>query len=84
MPLGPDAVALEGTVALVTGAARGIGAATAVTLARFGADVAGCDRKEAGLAETAAAVAAAGRRWVGGVLDVRDGDAVRARGRASS
>jgi 3-oxoacyl-[acyl-carrier protein] reductase len=75
---GPEAVALDGRVALVTGAAQGIGAATALTLARFGADLAACDRNEAGLAETATAVEALGRRCVPGVLDVRDGDAVRA------
>ena len=78
MPFGPEAVTLEGKVALVTGAAQGIGAATAVTLARFGADLAGCDRRATGLAETAGTVEAAGRRFVSGVLDVRDGDAVRA------
>jgi 3-oxoacyl-[acyl-carrier protein] reductase len=75
MPFGPSAVALDGKVALVTGAARGIGASTAVTLARFGADVAGCDRDP--MTETAAAVQAAGRRFAGAQLDVRDGDAVR-------
>lgn len=78
MPFGPEAVALDGKVALVTGAAQGIGAATAVTLARFGADVAGCDRNAGGLADTARAVEATGRRAVSGVLDVRDGDAVGA------
>ncbi|HEV2310392.1 MAG TPA: SDR family NAD(P)-dependent oxidoreductase [Acidimicrobiia bacterium] len=78
MPFGPEAVAFQGKVALVTGAAQGIGAATAVTLARFGADLAGCDRNAAGLAETAHGVEATGRRFVSGVLDVRDGDAVRA------
>ena len=77
MPFGPTAVSLDGKVALVTGAARGIGASTAVTLARFGADVAGCDRDRDGLAATAAAVEAAGPRFVGGELDVRDSDAVR-------
>jgi len=77
VPFGPEAVALDGTVALVTGAAQGIGASTAVTLARFGADLAGCDRNETGLADTATAVEATGRRFFPGVLDVRDGDAVR-------
>jgi 3-oxoacyl-[acyl-carrier protein] reductase len=77
MPFGPDAVALDGRVAVVTGAAQGIGAATASTLARFGADLAICDRDATGMAVTAADVNAVGRRCVTGVLDVRDGDAVR-------
>jgi 3-oxoacyl-[acyl-carrier protein] reductase len=77
MPFGPDAVSLDGRVAVVTGAARGIGAATASTLARFGADLAICDRDAEGMAATAADVEAVGRRCVTGVLDVRDGDAVR-------
>ena len=77
MTFGPEAVQLDGTVALVTGAAQGIGAATARTLARFGADLAVCDRDGAGLAATAAAVEATGRRCVTGQLDVRDADAVR-------
>ena len=77
MSLGPEAASLDGKVALVTGAGRGIGAATAVTLARFGADLACCDREPEGLAATAAAVADTGRRCVTGQLDVRDGDAVR-------
>ena len=78
MAFGPEAVSLDGRVALVTGAAQGIGAATAVTLARFGADVAACDRNAEGLAATAAHVRDAGPRCVTGELDVRDGDAVRA------
>jgi 3-oxoacyl-[acyl-carrier protein] reductase len=75
---GPDAVDLDGKVALVTGAAQGIGAATALTLARFGADVAACDREPGGLRATAAAIEATGRRCVSGDLDVRDRDAVTA------
>jgi 3-oxoacyl-[acyl-carrier protein] reductase len=76
MPFGPDAVSLDGKVAVVTGAAQGIGAATASTLARFGADLAICDRDADGLAQTAADVEAVGRRCLTGVLDVRDGEAV--------
>jgi len=48
--LGPDDVTLEGKVALITGAAQGIGEAIALTFARFGASVAMCDRNADGLA----------------------------------
>lgn len=60
----------------MTGAANGIGRAIAVALARFGADVAICDRDATNLAGAAAEVEAAGRRAVTGVLDVREREAV--------
>ncbi len=75
-PLVPDAVLLTDRIAVVTGAARGIGRATAEALARFGADVAICDRDLSGLSETAAVIEAAGRRVHTGELDVRDCAAV--------
>jgi NAD(P)-dependent dehydrogenase (short-subunit alcohol dehydrogenase family) len=78
MSLTPESVLLTGRVAVVTGAAQGIGAAIAVTFARFGADVAICDRDRTGLAGTAQQVEASGRRAIAEALDVRDGDAVRA------
>jgi 3alpha(or 20beta)-hydroxysteroid dehydrogenase len=55
---------LVGRTALVTGAARGIGAATAEKLARAGADIAGLDLQGADLSATDAAVRAAGRRFL--------------------
>jgi NAD(P)-dependent dehydrogenase (short-subunit alcohol dehydrogenase family) len=76
MALTPDSVLLTGRVVVVTGAAVGIGAATALACARFGADVAVCDRDAEGLDRTVAAIEAEGRRAHRGILDVRDGDAV--------
>src|SRR5450631_1250188 len=77
MPLTPASALLTDRFVLVSGAAQGIGAAVAGACARFGADLAVCDRDAEGLARTAAQVQAAGRRAVTAVLDVRDGDAVR-------
>ena len=76
--LAPEGVRLDGRVVLVTGAAAGIGAAVARVLARFGADVALCDRDGEGLAATARAIEDHGRRAFPGELDVRDGPAVEA------
>lgn len=74
----PDSswIGLDGRRALVTGAARGIGRATAVTLARFGADVAICDRLEDELGATAEAIKTLGCDAPVAVLDVRDRTAV--------
>jgi NAD(P)-dependent dehydrogenase (short-subunit alcohol dehydrogenase family) len=46
-------------------------------MARFGADVAICDRDGQNLAAASREIEAVGRRTLGGVLDVRDGDAVK-------
>ena len=66
---------LTGRRALVTGGARGIGAALAVGLAQGGADVAVCDlpsaAAQAGLADTAARIRDAGRSAFAYALDVR-------------
>ncbi|MBT37203.1 MAG: short-chain dehydrogenase [Deltaproteobacteria bacterium] len=76
MALDPENARLEGRVVVVTGAAVGIGSAVAEGCARFGADLALCDRDGSGMADTARAVEAAGRRVVTALLDVRDAAAV--------
>ena len=78
MDRSPDNILLTDRVAVVTGAARGIGAATAVALARFGADVAVFDNAPGPLPDTVRGVEGAGRRCVSDVLDARDDDAVAA------
>ena len=82
---------LRGKLAVVTGAARGIGRAAAVALAREGADIVGIDicavvdprsgvtpATPEDLEETGRQVAAAGRRWLGLKVDQRDLPALRA------
>jgi 7-alpha-hydroxysteroid dehydrogenase len=71
-----DRFRLTDQVAVVTGAGRGIGAATAVGLAQAGADVVISARTEGQLAEVAARVAAAGRKAVAVPADLSDLDAV--------
>lgn len=65
---------VDGQVALVTGASRGIGAAIADRLKALGADVFGTATRQAG-ADGISARLGAGR---GLVLDVKDGDGVNA------
>jgi NAD(P)-dependent dehydrogenase (short-subunit alcohol dehydrogenase family) len=76
MPLAPDHVLLTGRVAIVTGAAVGIGEAIALSFARFGADLAVCDRDAENLDATVRAAEKSGRRVLSRVLDVRDAEAV--------
>jgi NAD(P)-dependent dehydrogenase (short-subunit alcohol dehydrogenase family) len=81
---------LKGKAAIITGAARGIGRATAIAFAREGADVMGIDiagpvsstlevesATPAELAETGRQVVAAGGRWCESQLDQRDLQALR-------
>jgi 3-oxoacyl-[acyl-carrier protein] reductase len=74
--LDPSAALLTDRVAIVTGAAVGIGEAIALSFARFGAHVAICDRDVANLDATADGIEAAGRRVVAAELDVRETDDV--------
>jgi 3-oxoacyl-[acyl-carrier protein] reductase len=68
----------DGKIALVTGAARGIGQAIALKLASDGADLALCDLKAEWLEETAGKVKELGRRVECYSVDVSNGDAVNA------
>jgi 7-alpha-hydroxysteroid dehydrogenase len=65
-----DRFALDDRVAIVTGAGRGIGAATARALAEAGADVVCASRTEADIERTAAAVREQGRRGLAVPTDV--------------
>jgi 3-oxoacyl-[acyl-carrier protein] reductase len=71
-----DVLSLEDRVAIVTGAGRGIGAATARALARAGACVALVDRDPATLTQTAEQIALAGGEALAFALDVTDAFAV--------
>jgi NAD(P)-dependent dehydrogenase (short-subunit alcohol dehydrogenase family) len=63
---------LNGKIALVTGASRGLGKSFALTLARAGADVAVTSRTLASLDETRQQIEALGRRCLPLGLDVRE------------
>ncbi len=67
---------LDGNVALVTGATRGIGKAIAETLAREGATVVGTATTEEGAASITAFLQAAKRKGQGMKLDVTDAKSV--------
>src|SRR5262245_20110810 len=69
---------LEGRIALVTGASRGIGRAIAIEFAREGADVAVNYRKQAdGAEDTAKSIRGFGRRAVVIQTDISDAEACR-------
>ena len=68
------AAELEGGVALVTGASRGIGRAIALALGRAGATVVGTATSEAGADAITARFAEHGVEGVGMTLDVNDAD----------
>jgi NAD(P)-dependent dehydrogenase (short-subunit alcohol dehydrogenase family) len=72
-----EALDLTGRVAIVTGGGTGIGAATAMLLARHGADVAIAARTESDLVKTATSVEAeTGRRCIVVPTDVKVEDQV--------
>ena len=71
-----DRFRMDDKVAIITGAGRGLGAATAVSLAEAGADVVISARSVDQLEEVAAQVRAAGRRAVVVPADLSDLDAV--------
>jgi len=74
---------LEGKIAFVTGAGRGLGRAGALALAKAGADVALVSRTRSQLDETAALVEQMGRRSLVATADTRSGAEVEAAVRAA-
>lgn len=69
---------LKGLNAIVTGGTKGIGRAIVETLAAEGANVAFCARKAEEVASACTDLARHGVKIVGGVVDVGDGDALKA------
>lgn len=78
MTSGTTAGALQGRVAVITGAGRGIGRAVALAYARAGAAVVCSARSRPGIDETAAAIAAAGGVSSAFAADVGDAAAMQA------
>ena len=72
-----DLFRLDGKVAILTGAGRGIGAASAIALAECGANVVIASRTQADLDEVAAKVAKTGQRAVTVAGDLADLDVMR-------
>lgn len=69
---------IEGRVAIITGAASGMGRATARLFAEQGASVAACDLDEAAVAEVVGEITAAGAHAVAYGFDVADPAAIDA------
>ena len=67
---------LSGKVAVISGAAQGLGRATALAVARHGADVVLVDRNQAGAEATEAEIRASGRRTLVSACDVSDPQAI--------
>lgn len=73
-----DKFNLDGKVAIVTGAGRGLGRAMAVALADAGADIVATARTHAQIEETAEIVRATGRKCLVVTCDVTDSGSVKA------
>ena len=73
-----DKLRLDGKVAIMTGAGRGLGHEMALALAEAGADIVAAARTQAQLDETAALVRAKGRRCLAIPTDITDSAAVNA------
>lgn len=69
---------IEGSVAIVTGAASGMGAATAKLFAEQGARVAALDLNEAPLTAIVEEIEGAGKVAKGWTIDLDDGEAIKA------
>ncbi|MBW8750618.1 MAG: SDR family oxidoreductase [Propionibacteriales bacterium] len=78
-----DRFKVDGRVAVVTGAGRGIGAGSAVALAEAGADVVISARHSSQLAEVAERIEAAGRRALVVKADLSDLDQIAALAQAA-
>jgi len=74
----PNLFDLTHKVAVVSGAARGMGRAMSLALAEAGADLLLVDLNETGVRETAREIAALGRRAIPAVCDVSDPAGIRA------
>jgi citronellol/citronellal dehydrogenase len=68
---------LEGQICLVSGAGSGLGRETALELARLGAAVVGCGRREEPLADTAARAEGLAGSFEHEAMDIREEEAVR-------
>lgn len=78
-----DALKLDGKVAIITGAGRGLGRAMALKFAEAGADIVAASRTQAQLDETAELVRKTGRKCLIVPTDVTDSAAVNAMGAAA-
>lgn len=76
--MAPSLFDLTGRVALVSGAARGLGRAMALAVAEAGANVMLADINEAGVCRTAEEITALGRKAIPVVCDVSDPKQIRA------